>query len=70
MGNKKVYDPRVYLKLAEESMAERVKQAVEDLRGASTTIYKSLRRQNSGVRSQKKNYTAKTQRAQRKPNNK
>ena len=41
VGNKKVYDPRVYLKLAEESMAERVKQAVDDLRGASTTLYKA-----------------------------
>ena len=41
VGNKKVYDPRVYLKLAEESMAERVKQAVEDLRSASTTLFKS-----------------------------
>jgi fructose-bisphosphate aldolase class II len=41
VGNKKAYDPRAYMKLAEESMAERVKQAVDDLRGASTTLYKS-----------------------------
>lgn len=41
VGNKKAYDPRVYMKLAEESMAERVKQAVEDLRGTSTTLYKA-----------------------------
>ena len=41
VGNKKIYDPRVYMKLAEESMAERVKQAVEDLRGTSTTLYKN-----------------------------
>ena len=41
VGNKKVYDPRVYMKLAEESMAERVKQAVEDLKSTSTTLYKS-----------------------------
>jgi fructose-bisphosphate aldolase class II len=32
VGNKKTYDPRVYMKLAEEAMAERVKQAVKDLR--------------------------------------
>ena len=41
VGNKKVYDPRVYMKLAEGSMAERVKQAVDDLRGVSTTLFKS-----------------------------
>ena len=39
VGNKKTYDPRVYMKLAEESMAERVKQAVKDLRGADTTLF-------------------------------
>ncbi len=38
VGNKKTYDPRVYLKTAEESMAERIKQAVEDLRGTGTTL--------------------------------
>ena len=41
VGNKKVYDPRGYMKMAEESMAARVKQAVEDLRGTSTTLYKA-----------------------------
>lgn len=41
VGNKKKYDPRVYMKLAEESMAERVKQAVEDLRGVGTTLFKA-----------------------------
>ena len=41
VGNKKLYDPRVYLKLAEESMAARVKQAVEDLRGVDTTLFGS-----------------------------
>jgi fructose-bisphosphate aldolase class II len=41
VGNKKIYDPRVYMKLAEASMSERVKQAVEDLRGTGTTIYKA-----------------------------
>ena len=38
VGNKKTYDPRVYMKMAEEAMAERVKQAVKDLRGAGTTL--------------------------------
>jgi fructose-bisphosphate aldolase class II len=38
VGNKKTYDPRVYLETAEESMAERVKQAVKDLRGTGTTL--------------------------------
>ncbi len=41
VGNKKTYDPRVYMALAETSMASRVKQAVEDLRGVGTTLYKS-----------------------------
>ncbi|UCG21520.1 MAG: class II fructose-bisphosphate aldolase, partial [Deltaproteobacteria bacterium] len=38
VGNKKTYDPRVYMKLAEEAMAERVKRAVKDLRGTGTTL--------------------------------
>lgn len=38
VGNKKMYDPRGYLKKAEESMKERVKQAVKDLRGEGTTL--------------------------------
>ena len=40
VGNKKAYDPRSYLALAEASMAERVKQAVKDLRGSETTLFK------------------------------
>jgi fructose-bisphosphate aldolase class II len=36
--NKKKYDPRVYLKLAEETMAQRVIQAANDLRSAGNTI--------------------------------
>jgi fructose-bisphosphate aldolase class II len=40
VGNKKMYDPRTYLALAETSMAERVKQAVSDLRAAGTTMYR------------------------------
>ncbi|MBV9516418.1 MAG: class II fructose-bisphosphate aldolase [Mycobacteriaceae bacterium] len=39
MGSKKVYDPRSYLALAEAAMADRVKQAVSDLRGAGKTMF-------------------------------
>lgn len=38
VGNKKTYDPRVYLTTAEGSMAERVREAVEHLRGTGTTL--------------------------------
>jgi len=38
VGNKKVYDPRSYLKKAEESMAARVMQAVDDLKAGGTTL--------------------------------
>ena len=38
MGNKKHYDPRTYLASAERSMAVRVRQAVEDLRGSGTSL--------------------------------
>jgi fructose-bisphosphate aldolase class II len=41
VGNKKVYDPRAYLALAEAAMAERVKQSVNDLRGAGKTMFAS-----------------------------
>jgi fructose-bisphosphate aldolase class II len=41
VGNKKVYDPRSYLALAEAAMADRVMQAVSDLRGAGTTMFSS-----------------------------
>src|SRR5208283_2536931 len=41
VGSKKVYDPRSYLALAEAAMADRVKQAVSDLRGAGTTMFSS-----------------------------
>jgi fructose-bisphosphate aldolase, class II len=40
VGNKKAYDPRAWLALAEASMAARVKQAVSDLRAEGTTLYK------------------------------
>jgi fructose-bisphosphate aldolase class II len=38
VGNKKVYDPRSYLKLAEQSMAARVAQACQDLRSAGRSL--------------------------------
>ncbi|MBV8276245.1 MAG: class II fructose-bisphosphate aldolase, partial [Verrucomicrobia bacterium] len=41
VGNKKVYDPRSYLALAEAAMADRVKQAVSDLRGSGKTMFSS-----------------------------
>ncbi|WP_375478120.1 class II fructose-bisphosphate aldolase [uncultured Jatrophihabitans sp.] len=37
VGNKKAYDPRSYLKLAEQGMAERVVQACEALQSAGTS---------------------------------
>jgi fructose-bisphosphate aldolase class II len=39
VGDKKAYDPRTYLALAEAGMAERVKRAVTELRGAGTTLF-------------------------------
>jgi fructose-bisphosphate aldolase class II len=41
VGNKKAYDPRVYLSLAEKAMAERVKQAATELRSAGATMTKT-----------------------------
>jgi fructose-bisphosphate aldolase class II len=38
VGNKKVYDPRVYMKKAEASMAERVVEACNDLKSAGKSI--------------------------------
>jgi fructose-bisphosphate aldolase class II len=40
VGDKKLYDPRNYLGLAEKSMAERVKVAAGDLRSTGTTMFK------------------------------
>jgi fructose-bisphosphate aldolase class II len=37
VGNKKAYDPRSYLKLAETGMAARVQHACEDLLAAGTS---------------------------------
>jgi fructose-bisphosphate aldolase class II len=41
VGDKKAYDPRTYLTLAETSMAERVKQAASHLRAAGMTMFKA-----------------------------
>jgi len=38
VGNKKLYDSRTYGRAAEESMAQRVTQACEDLRSAGTSV--------------------------------
>jgi len=38
MGNKKVYDPRSYLKAGTEGMKERIKKAIVDLRGEGTSL--------------------------------
>ena len=39
VGNKKVYDPRSYLKAAEKGMAERVIEATHDLKSAGKTMF-------------------------------
>ena len=38
VGNKKVYDPRSYMKKAEEAMAARIQQACEDLKSTNTSM--------------------------------
>ncbi|MGO1634169.1 MAG: class II fructose-bisphosphate aldolase, partial [Corynebacterium variabile] len=40
VGNKKVYDPRSYLKKAEEAMSVRVVEACTDLHSVGTTLAK------------------------------
>jgi fructose-bisphosphate aldolase, class II len=40
MGDKKTYDPRAYLKKAENSMKARVFQAIDDLKGTGKTLFK------------------------------
>jgi fructose-bisphosphate aldolase class II len=39
VGDKKKYDPRAYLKLAEVSLADRLKQSCDDLRSTGRTIF-------------------------------
>ena len=41
VGNKKVYDPRAYLALAETAMAERVKQGASDLCASGKATFAS-----------------------------
>ena len=38
VGNKKAYDPRVYMKKAEASMSERVVEACNDLHSAGRSV--------------------------------
>lgn len=40
VGNKKVYDPRSYLKKAETGMSERIMRAVDDLKSGNHTLFK------------------------------
>jgi len=42
VGNKKVYDPRSYLKKAEQGVADRLTQACNDLRSTGKTIFGSV----------------------------
>lgn len=42
IGNKKDYDPRAYLKKAEEGVAQRMAQACDDLRSTGKTIFGKL----------------------------
>jgi fructose-bisphosphate aldolase class II len=39
VGDKKLYDPRVYLKKGEEGLAKRLQQAADDLRSTGKTIF-------------------------------
>jgi len=39
MANKKKFDPRVYLKKAEENMGKRVQQACDDLKSTGKTLF-------------------------------
>ncbi|HEX6987415.1 MAG TPA: class II fructose-bisphosphate aldolase, partial [Planctomycetaceae bacterium] len=39
VGNKKAYDPRSYLKKAEEGMAARLARACDDLRSTGRTLF-------------------------------
>jgi fructose-bisphosphate aldolase class II len=38
VGNKKAYDPRSYLKLAEAAMAQRVGEACDDLESSNRSL--------------------------------
>ena len=49
VGNKKAYDPRSYLSLAEVAMAARVRHAVSDLRATGTTLYDATGKDNDAA---------------------
>ena len=38
VGNKKVYDPRAYIKKGEDNMSKRIVQACEDLKSAGKSV--------------------------------
>ncbi|MBT6325247.1 MAG: class II fructose-bisphosphate aldolase, partial [Bdellovibrionales bacterium] len=38
VGNKKLYDPRAWLKKAENSMTERIYKAISDLKAEGTSL--------------------------------
>lgn len=40
MGDKKTYDPRAYMKKAQDGMKARVVQAIEELRGTGKTLFR------------------------------
>ena len=42
IGNKKVYDPRSYLKKAEENMSERVVVACSDLLSSGKSLFGNI----------------------------
>ncbi|HSM04111.1 MAG TPA: class II fructose-bisphosphate aldolase, partial [Longimicrobiales bacterium] len=42
IGDKKLYDPRSYLKAAEQAMSERVAQACSDLRSDGKSLFKQV----------------------------
>jgi fructose-bisphosphate aldolase class II len=46
VGNKKVYDPRSYLKKAEQGMCERIEVACQDLLSSGTTLYSQAKSAN------------------------
>lgn len=43
VGDKKIYDPRAYLTLAEEAMSQRIVRAVNELRGVGTSLFDNER---------------------------
>lgn len=50
VGNKKFYDPRAWLKKAENHMTERIKQAIIDLKADNKTVFQSKKKVNTHER--------------------